>query len=83
MKPTPSQRRRGPRVALLALVLCSLLVPLAFVFDRAPAGTSLPPTPSAYPSLSLRLGVQRMRRASGGSGRLVRSARLPCVFFSF
>ena len=39
MKPTPSQRRRGPRVALLALVFCSLLVPLAFIFDRAPAGT--------------------------------------------
>ncbi|KAM0834440.1 hypothetical protein ACQ4PT_063595 [Festuca glaucescens] len=38
MKPTPSQRRRGPRVALLALVLCSLLVPLAFIFDRAPSG---------------------------------------------
>jgi alpha-1,4-galacturonosyltransferase len=40
MKPTPSQRRRGPRAALLALVLCSLLVPLAFIFDRAPSGTS-------------------------------------------
>ncbi|KAK1603355.1 hypothetical protein QYE76_016503 [Lolium multiflorum] len=38
MKPTPSQRRRGPRAALLALVLCSLLVPLAFIFDRAPSG---------------------------------------------
>uniref|UniRef100_A0A453ANK0 Galacturonosyltransferase 7 n=2 Tax=Aegilops tauschii subsp. strangulata TaxID=200361 RepID=A0A453ANK0_AEGTS len=38
MKATPPQRRRGPRLVLLALVLCSLLVPLAFIFDRAPTG---------------------------------------------
>ncbi|CAN6169271.1 unnamed protein product [Urochloa humidicola] len=36
--PAPLKRRRGPRVAVLALVLCSLLVPLAFLFDRAPSG---------------------------------------------
>jgi hypothetical protein len=41
------KRRRGPRVAVLALVLCSLLVPLAFLFDRAPSGTS-----TVYPTLS-------------------------------
>ncbi|KQK14603.1 probable galacturonosyltransferase 7 isoform X2 [Brachypodium distachyon] len=35
MKATPPQRRRGPRVAVLALVLCSLLVPLAILFDHA------------------------------------------------
>lgn len=40
--PAPLKRRRGPRVAVLALVLCSLLVPFAFLFDRAPSGTSLP-----------------------------------------
>ncbi|CAL5061001.1 unnamed protein product [Urochloa decumbens] len=34
----PLKRRRGPRVAVLALVLCSLLVPFAFLFDRAPSG---------------------------------------------
>ncbi|CAN6206496.1 unnamed protein product [Urochloa humidicola] len=36
--PAPLKRRRGPRVAVLALVLCSLLVPFAFLFDRAPSG---------------------------------------------
>ncbi|XP_004958714.1 probable galacturonosyltransferase 7 isoform X1 [Setaria italica] len=36
--PAPLKRRRGPRVAVLALVLCSLLVPFAFLFDRAPTG---------------------------------------------
>lgn len=36
--PAALKRRRGPRVAVLALVLCSLLVPLAFLFDRAPSG---------------------------------------------
>ncbi|XP_062188627.1 probable galacturonosyltransferase 7 isoform X2 [Phragmites australis] len=38
MKAVAAQRRRGPRVAVLALVLCSLLVPLAFLFDRSPSG---------------------------------------------
>jgi alpha-1,4-galacturonosyltransferase len=39
LPPAPLKRRRGPRVAVLALVLCSLLVPFAFLlFDRAPAG---------------------------------------------
>uniref|UniRef100_A0A0D9X301 Hexosyltransferase n=1 Tax=Leersia perrieri TaxID=77586 RepID=A0A0D9X301_9ORYZ len=33
-----AKRRRGPRVAVLALVLCSLLVPLAFLFDRSQSG---------------------------------------------
>nr|CAD1828916.1 unnamed protein product [Ananas comosus var. bracteatus] len=34
-----SRRRwRGPAVAVLALVVCSLLVPLAFLFGRFPAG---------------------------------------------
>ena len=42
--PAALKRRRGPRVAVLALVLCSLLVPLAFLFDRAPSGR--------YPTLS-------------------------------
>uniref|UniRef100_A0A0E0EG98 Hexosyltransferase n=1 Tax=Oryza meridionalis TaxID=40149 RepID=A0A0E0EG98_9ORYZ len=36
--PPPAKRRRGPRVAVLALVLCSLLVPLAFLFDRSQSG---------------------------------------------
>ncbi|KAL6896626.1 hypothetical protein ACP4OV_007198 [Aristida adscensionis] len=36
--PAASKRRRGPRGAALALLLCSLLVPLAFLFDRAPSG---------------------------------------------
>ncbi|CAL5084710.1 unnamed protein product [Urochloa decumbens] len=36
--PASLKRRRAPRVAVLALVLCSLLVPFAFLFDRAPSG---------------------------------------------
>ncbi|KAG2647603.1 hypothetical protein PVAP13_2KG585800 [Panicum virgatum] len=35
--PAALKRRRGPRVAVLALVFCSLLVPFAFLFDRAPS----------------------------------------------
>jgi hypothetical protein len=64
MKPTPSQRRRGPRVALLALVLCSLLVPLAFIFDRAPSGTSplrLASLPPAVAPLRGSANAARMR----------------------
>lgn len=37
----PAKRRRGPRLAVLALVFCSLLVPIAFLFNRFPAGESL------------------------------------------
>uniref|UniRef100_A0ACD5XL60 Uncharacterized protein n=1 Tax=Avena sativa TaxID=4498 RepID=A0ACD5XL60_AVESA len=33
----PAKRRRGPRLAVLALVFCSLLVPIAFLFNRFPA----------------------------------------------
>ncbi|TVU01169.1 hypothetical protein EJB05_53382 [Eragrostis curvula] len=33
-----AKRRRGPRAAVLALLLCSLLVPLAFLFDLSPSG---------------------------------------------
>jgi alpha-1,4-galacturonosyltransferase len=72
MKPTPSQRRRGPRVALLALVLCSLLVPLAFIFDRAPSGTPLSasrPTPLVVAPARGSANAH----ASGGSGRPVPS----------
>nr|CAB3500936.1 unnamed protein product [Digitaria exilis] len=36
----PAKRRRGPRLAVLALVFCSLLVPIAFLFNRFPAGES-------------------------------------------
>ncbi|EAY89863.1 hypothetical protein OsI_11412 [Oryza sativa Indica Group] len=35
--PPPAKRRRGPRLAVLALVFCSLLVPIAFLFNRFPA----------------------------------------------
>ncbi|XP_072977230.1 probable galacturonosyltransferase 7 isoform X2 [Typha angustifolia] len=41
MKATPQQvkrRWRGPALAVLALVVCSLLVPVAFLFGRFPAG---------------------------------------------
>ncbi|KAL5198877.1 hypothetical protein ABZP36_002389 [Zizania latifolia] len=45
MKATPppppaaaAKRLRGPRVVVLALVFCSLLVPFAFLFDRSPSG---------------------------------------------
>lgn len=34
----PAKRRRGPRLAVLALVFCSLLVPIAFLFNRFPTG---------------------------------------------
>jgi hypothetical protein len=73
--PAPLKRRRGPRVAVLALVLCSLLVPLAFLFDRAPSGT-YPTLP--YPSsLACALGWDSGARgpprsdhrvSAGGSG---------------
>ncbi|XP_062211139.1 probable galacturonosyltransferase 7 isoform X2 [Phragmites australis] len=33
----PAKRRRGPRLAVLALVFCSLLVPIAFLFNHFPA----------------------------------------------
>ncbi|KAJ1292457.1 hypothetical protein BS78_02G392700 [Paspalum vaginatum] len=36
--PAPLKRRRAPRVAVLTLVFCSLLVPFAFLFDRGPSG---------------------------------------------
>jgi hypothetical protein len=41
----PAKRRRGPRLAVLALVFCSLLVPIAFLFNRFPAGESPPRIP--------------------------------------
>lgn len=53
--PAALKRRRGPRVAVLALVLCSLLVPLAFLFDRAPSGTY----PSSLASSQCALGCER------------------------
>jgi alpha-1,4-galacturonosyltransferase len=56
--PAPLKRRRGPRVAVLALVLCSLLVPLAFLFDRAPSGT--------YPTLPRSLAHWVGTRERGG-----------------
>ncbi|KAJ3682941.1 hypothetical protein LUZ60_013168 [Juncus effusus] len=34
----PGKRRRGPSMVVLALVVCSLLVPFAFLFGRFPAG---------------------------------------------
>jgi hypothetical protein len=42
----PAKRRRGPRLAVLALVFCSLLVPIAFLFNRFPAGESSASSPS-------------------------------------
>jgi hypothetical protein len=41
----PAKRRRGPRLAVLALVFCSLLVPIAFLFNRFPAGEYPPRIP--------------------------------------
>ncbi|KAM0834441.1 hypothetical protein ACQ4PT_063595 [Festuca glaucescens] len=66
MKPTPSQRRRGPRVALLALVLCSLLVPLAFIFDRAP---SVLPLPRTEPPKAVNESTQRTSEVSNARKR--------------
>jgi hypothetical protein len=80
--PAALKRRRGPRVAVLALVLCSLLVPLAFLFDRAPSGTyrtlprSLPPNARARitaRSPPVDLGLQPPAPCSGCSAvRLLR-----------
>jgi hypothetical protein len=61
----PAKRRRGPRLAVLALVFCSLLVPIAFLFNRFPAGESsassrYDPTPAEPPDL----GECRRRRGS-------------------
>jgi alpha-1,4-galacturonosyltransferase len=47
----PAKRRRGPRLAVLALVFCSLLVPIAFLFNRFPAGESSVVSPSWPPDL--------------------------------
>ncbi|GJN10656.1 hypothetical protein PR202_ga28769 [Eleusine coracana subsp. coracana] len=38
-----AKRRRGPRAVGLALLLCSLLVPLAFLFDLSPSSGAQPP----------------------------------------
>lgn len=86
--PAALKRRRGPRVAVLALVLCSLLVPLAFLFDRAPSGT-YPTLPflARFPPMRIGLGARGPPRSdhrvsAGGSGAPAPSsgwslARLP------
>jgi hypothetical protein len=76
LPPAPLKRWRGPRVAVLALVLCSLLVPFAFLlFDRAPpvCKRSLAPHPT-HPKRSLGSPPPPV-----GSERLV--PRLPHGFF--
>jgi hypothetical protein len=82
------KRRRGPRVAVLALVLCSLLVPLAFLFDRAPSGTSTlryaypSPFASSHCALGWERGARRARITASppsGSGALVLSSGCPPV----
>ncbi|KAF8683994.1 hypothetical protein HU200_044945 [Digitaria exilis] len=59
----PAKRRRGPRLAVLALVFCSLLVPIAFLFNRFPAGES-----SACPSRDPRRHRIRGMRAAARIG---------------
>ncbi|KAI4994266.1 hypothetical protein ZWY2020_029314 [Hordeum vulgare] len=58
----PAKRRRGPRLAVLALVFCSLLVPIAFLFNRFPAVYVTDERPqqevNLLPSFD-RLGVER------------------------
>ncbi|VAH90601.1 unnamed protein product [Triticum turgidum subsp. durum] len=59
----PAKRRRGPRLAVLALVFCSLLVPIAFLFNRFPAvyvTDERPQQEVALPSFD-RLVVERDR----------------------
>lgn len=50
----PAKRRRGPRLAVLALVFCSLLVPIAFLFNRFPAGEFFPSLSVPRPSPGFR-----------------------------
>jgi len=64
--PAVLKRLRAPRVAVLALVLCSLLVPLAFLFDRAPSGR--------YPTLSsLARSLPRNAHWVGSAARITAS----------
>ena len=57
----PAKRRRGPRLAVLALVFCSLLVPIAFLFNRFPAGESSALSP---PAATPRPRIRGMRAAA-------------------
>lgn len=54
----PAKRRRGPRLAVLALVFCSLLVPITFLFNRFPAGEFFPSL--SVPRPSPRISVMRV-----------------------
>jgi hypothetical protein len=87
--PAALKRRRGPRVAVLALVLCSLLVPLAFLFDRAPSGTyrtlprSLPPNARARITARVPAGRSGAPASSSLQRLLVRPATArPCWLLS-
>jgi hypothetical protein len=80
----PAKRRRGPRLAVLALVFCSLLVPIAFLFNRFPAGESsassrYDPTPAEPPDLGecrRRRGSDRISAVPHGS---IPRSFVPCV----
>jgi len=60
----PAKRRRGPRLAVLALVFCSLLVPIAFLFNRFPAGESSALSPPAATPRPRRPRIRGMRAAA-------------------
>ncbi|CAM0873005.1 unnamed protein product [Alopecurus aequalis] len=66
----PAKRRRGPRLAVLALVFCSLLVPIAFLFNRFPAVYVTDERPQQevnLPSLERDSGVKEMKQQQGAS----------------
>jgi len=79
----PAKRRRGPRLAVLALVFCSLLVPIAFLFNRFPAGESSASSPSrpharGTPGIWGNAGVGANRISAVPHGSVPRSF-VPCV----
>ena len=66
----PAKRRRGPRLAVLALVFCSLLVPIAFLFNRFPAGESSALSPPPRPRARGGPGFGECGRRRGSDRRL-------------
>jgi len=73
----PAKRRRGPRLAVLALVFCSLLVPIAFLFNRFPAGESSALSPPPRPSARGGPGFGECGRRRGSDRRLA-----PRIYFA-
>ena len=83
----PAKRRRGPLLAVLALVFCSLLVPIAFLFNRFPAGEYLfspPRIPGMRPTPRLPGSDRRRhRRICSGTVCLFRQLSSSARYWRF